>query len=153
MIVCATGEFDFLKIGIYRFNYYRGNKLLKKEFLLVIWKTQIIKNIFSGGVFALPGSPPPPADVPVSSSPDRYARDCKIHFMFHFSVISTTYETDDGSKATNTVPHSSPLDVLQTTTMAPNETAEPFCLVMGKLLVTIVIARFCSFSLPLLPSR
>lgn len=139
-MVCATEhcEFDFPGMGIYYFiteiNYR------KKNFYILL----VICNQCLHFLAALP-----PASVPVSSSPNRYACNCKIRSMFHFPVISTTYETDDGSKATNTVPHSSPLDVLQTTTMAPNETAEPFCLVMGKLLITIVIASFCSF--PLLP--
>lgn len=39
---------------------------------------------------------------------------------------------EDSSKVTNNLPRSSPLDILHTTTMSPNETAEPFCLVMGK---------------------
>ncbi|XP_025421677.1 uncharacterized protein LOC112691591 isoform X2 [Sipha flava] len=47
------------------------------------------------------------------------------------NVISTTFETEESSKVTNSIPHSSPLDILQSTTISPNETTEPFCLVMG----------------------
>ncbi|VVC42084.1 Hypothetical protein CINCED_3A021910 [Cinara cedri] len=47
------------------------------------------------------------------------------------NTISTTFETEESSKVTNILPHSSPSDVLQTSTMMPNETTEPFCLVMG----------------------
>ncbi|KAF0755817.1 Uncharacterized protein FWK35_00026115 [Aphis craccivora] len=47
------------------------------------------------------------------------------------NIISTTFENDASSKSTNFVPHSSPSDVFQTTTVTPNEDAEPFCLVMG----------------------
>jgi len=47
------------------------------------------------------------------------------------NIILTTFETDASSKSTNFVPHSSPSDVLQTTTVTPNEDTEAFCLVMG----------------------
>lgn len=54
--------------------------------------------------------------------------------IYFFLAISTTFEVEESSRVTNTVPHSSPLDVLQTTMMTPNDTNEQFCLVMGNVL-------------------
>jgi hypothetical protein len=63
------------------------------------------------------------------------------------SVILTTFETDASSKSTNFVPHSSPSDVLQTTTVTPNEDTEAFCLVMGNVYTATIyreITSICS---------
>lgn len=61
------------------------------------------------------------------------------YVLIYFSAISTTFEAEESSKVTNILPHSSPLDILQTSTMMPNETAEPFCLVMGKARVCLIV--------------